>query len=437
MSGLAAILHKNGYTVQGSDIHPGSNLAELRKEGVRIFSSQTGTDLNGVGVFVKSLAIKEDNEEYIQAQQMGLPIIQRHELLGEILNNFEYSVAVSGTHGKTTTSSMIGYILRLSKLDPSLHIGSDLFFQKHGTYYSGSDYFVLEACEYGNSFHSFKPYIGVVLNIEADHLDFFKDIMDIRAGFAGFASGIKENGYLVYHSGDASAKDIAISSQKRSVSFGFSESDDYMAGNISFKDTLTYFDIYRSGKLWGNFQISVPGIHNVLNALCAAAVCDLLQVDTHFVKNGLRSFRGAARRLELLFRTEDGVSIYDDYAHHPTEIKASLKALSEIKKGRLICIFQPHTYTRTKALFDDFTKAFSGCDMLILTPIYAAREKNDNAVSSEDLCKKIPQAVYIENLEAARQYVLDVIEPGDLVVSMGAGDIFKVTYPLARRKVPE
>jgi UDP-N-acetylmuramate--alanine ligase len=436
MNGLAAILHRSGYTVQGSDTNPGKNLEELIKSGVKIFNCQAGSNLDGVDIFVRSLAIKDDNKEYLSATARGIPIISRHELLGEIMKNYRYSVAVSGTHGKTTSSSIIGYILKLSKLDPSINIGADLFFERHGTHLSESDYFVAEACEYGNSFHQFKPYIGVILNIEADHLDFFKDIQDVKEGFKGFASGIKENGYIVYYSGDANAKETAEGSGKRSVSFGYSGEDDYMAGNIKTGNGQTTFSVYKNGAAFGNFKICIPGRHNVLNSLCAIAVCDLLSIDLHFIKQGLLTFKGAARRLEYLGTTKDGIVIYDDYAHHPTEIKASLNALSEIKSGRLICAFQPHTYTRTKALFADFLGSFVKCDILVITGIYAAREKDTHEISSAELCSNIehPSAVNIDDLKDAENYIRKTALPNDLIVSMGAGDIYKITYSIIGRQ---
>ena len=253
MSGLAVILHKNGYIVQGSDINPGGNLEELKSDNVRIYDTQTASNLKGADIFVMTLAIKEDNEEYSEALRTGLVIIKRHELLGEILKNYRYSVAVSGTHGKTTVSAMTAYILRLAKLDPAIHIGSELFYEKHGTHFSESDYFVMEACEYGNSFHHFSPYIGVILNIEADHLDFFKDIDDVKKGFSGFASGIKKDGHAVYFSGDKNAKDVAVTSGSDPVSFGFDEGDDYMAGDIRVINQKTSFSVY---KLKGGLYIN-------------------------------------------------------------------------------------------------------------------------------------------------------------------------------------
>jgi UDP-N-acetylmuramate--alanine ligase len=379
-----------------------------------------------------SLAIKEDNDEYIEAVKKGMVIIKRHELLGEILKNFRYSVAVSGTHGKTTVSAMIGYILRLAKLDPSIHIGSELFYEKHGTYFSGSDYFVMEACEYGNSFHNFSPFIGVILNIEADHLDFFKDTDDVIKGFSGFASGIQKNGHTVYFSGDHNAKKVSLTNAPGPVSYGFYENDDYMVRDIKTNGKKTSFSVFKKGSFLAAFSLYLPGRHNIINALCAVAVCDLLCADLHFIKQGIREFKGAARRLEYIGRTKDGIELYDDYAHHPTEIRASLEALVTQKKGRIICIYQPHTYTRTKALFNDFLTSFDNCDILVLVPIYAAREKNLVGISSDDICKALSdkKAVSVESFQEAVDYVKKIVRCDDLVVSMGAGDVYKTTYAL-------
>lgn len=434
MSGLAVILYKNGYAVQGSDINPGSNLDELIRDNVMIFDTQTASNLDEADIFVMSLAIKNDNDEYTEAVRKGMVIIKRHELLGEILKNYRYSVAISGTHGKTTVSAMIGYILRLSKLDPAIHIGSELFYEKHGTYFSGSDYFVMEACEYGNSFHHFLPHIGVILNIEADHLDFFKDIDDVINGFSGFASGIQKNGHVVYFSGDKNAKKVSISNGPDPVSYGFDKNDDYMVGDIVLNGQKTSFSVFKKGTFLAAFSHHLPGRHNVLNALCAIAVCDLLCADLHFIKRGIREFKGAARRLEFLGRTKNGIDIYDDYAHHPTEIRASLLALKAFKKGRLICIYQPHTYTRTKALFEEFMTAFDDCDILILVPIYAAREKNLVGITSKDLCDALPHphAVCVNSFDEAASYVKSVLKNNDLIVSMGAGDVYKTSYMLKK-----
>ena len=438
MSGLATILHKSGYIIQGSDINPGKNLKDLIKAGVKIFDKQISSNLESADIFIRSLAIKEDNEEYVTAVKKNIPIISRHELLGEILKNFKYSVAVSGTHGKTTTSSLIGYILRLSKLDPSINIGSDLFFEKHGTHISQSEYFVLEACEYGNSFHYFKPYIGVVLNVEADHLDFFENLGDVKKGFKGFIDGIKNDGFAVYFSGDNNTGDIFSDYMKKTVSFGYLSNDDYMVNSIISEGNDTTFNVYKRGCFFGNFKLPIPGEHNVINALCAIAVCDLLHADIHFIKKGLLTFKGVDRRLEYLGVTKEGYYVYDDYAHHPTEVKASLKTLKELKREQLICVFQPHTYTRTKALFDDFVEAFENCDTLIVTDIYSAREKDKYGISSKELCLKInhPHAIYIEKLEKAEAYIKEIAHPGDLIVSMGAGDIFKISYSIIGRSIP-
>ena len=388
MSGLAEILMKEGFTVSGSDNKESSLTDHLTDKGAVIFYGQKASNIiDGINVVVYTAAIHEDNEEFMEAKRQGLPMLSRAELLGQLMTNYDTPIAVSGTHGKTTTTSMLSHIFLAGDMDPTISVGGILK-AIHGNIRVGSSgLFVTEACEYTNSFLHFFPKISVILNIDADHLDFFKDLDDIRHSFRLFAELLPEDGTLVINGDIENLSYITDGLACRVVTFGREASLDYSASDIQYDEQgNASFDLIRHGIPSGHVTLSVGGEHNVYNALSAIAVADLLGVSAETIQEGLLSFHGTDRRFE--YKGEfNGITVIDDYAHHPTEIEATLKSAAHYPHRELWCIFQPHTYTRTKALFDEFAQALSHTDHLILADIYAARETDTLGISSEQLAR--------------------------------------------------
>lgn len=437
MSGLAEILMKEGFTVSGSDNKESSLTDHLTDKGAVIFYGQKASNIiDGINVVVYTAAIHEDNEEFMEAKRQGLPMLSRAELLGQLMTNYDTPIAVSGTHGKTTTTSMLSHIFLAGDMDPTISVGGILK-AIHGNIRVGSSgLFVTEACEYTNSFLHFFPKISVILNIDADHLDFFKDLDDIRHSFRLFAELLPEDGTLVINGDIENLSYITDGLACRVVTFGREASLDYSASDIQYDEQgNASFDLIRHGIPSGHVTLSVGGEHNVYNALSAIAVADLLGVSAETIQEGLLSFHGTDRRFE--YKGEfNGITVIDDYAHHPTEIEATLKSAAHYPHRELWCIFQPHTYTRTKALFDEFAQALSHTDHLILADIYAARETDTLGISSEQLARAAASygcdAIYLPSFYEIEKYVRDHCQSGDLLITMGAGDVVNIGEDLLK-----
>ena len=437
MSGLAEILMKEGFTVSGSDNKESSLTDHLTDKGAVIFYGQKASNIiDGINVVVYTAAIHEDNEEFMEAKRQGLPMLSRAELLGQLMTNYDTPIAVSGTHGKTTTTSMLSHIFLARDMDPTISVGGILK-AIHGNIRVGSSgLFVTEACEYTNSFLHFFPKISVILNIDADHLDFFKDLDDIRHSFRLFAELLPEDGTLVINGDIENLSYITDGLACRVVTFGREASLDYSASDIQYDEQgNASFDLIRHGIPSGHVTLSVGGEHNVYNALSAIAVADLLGVSAETIQEGLLSFHGTDRRFE--YKGEfNGITVIDDYAHHPTEIEATLKSAAHYPHRELWCIFQPHTYTRTKALFDEFAQALSHTDHLILADIYAARETDTLGISSEQLARAAASygcdAIYLPSFDEIEKYVRDHCQSGDLLITMGAGDVVNIGEDLLK-----
>ena len=437
MSGLAEILMKEGFTVSGSDNKESSLTDHLTDKGAVIFYGQKASNIiDGINVVVYTAAIHEDNEEFMEAKRQGLPMLSRAELLGQLMTNYDTPIAVSGTHGKTTTTSMLSHIFLAGDMDPTISVGGILK-AIHGNIRVGSSgLFVTEACEYTNSFLHFFPKISVILNIDADHLDFFKDLDDIRHSFRLFAELLPEDGTLVINGDIENLSYITDGLACRVVTFGREASLDYSASDIQYDEQgNASFDLIRHGIPSGHVTLSVGGEHNVYNALSAIAVADLLGVSAETIQEGLLSFHGTDRRFE--YKGEfNGITVIDDYAHHPTEIEATLKSAAHYPHRELWCIFQPHTYTRTKALFDEFAQALSHTDRLILADIYAARETDTLGISSEQLARAAASygcdAIYLPSFDEIEKYVRDHCQSGDLLITMGAGDVVNIGEDLLK-----
>lgn len=431
MSGLAEILLDEGFTVSGSDMRPSPLTELLEKRGARIYYGQRRENLSErPDLVVYTSAIHPDNPEMQASAELSIPLLTRAELLGQMMKNYRLPIAISGTHGKTTTTSMVSEILLHADLDPTLSIGGILKTIGGNIRIGHSEYFVTEACEYTNSFLSFYPKIGLILNIEEDHLDFFKDLADIRSSFHRFALLLPSDGALIINGSITDLSEITKDVACPVITFGMDPSFTFSATDITYDEKgCASFTLLKEGKPAGSFTLSVPGEHNILNALAAVALADLLSIEPAVTAKALSDFHGTDRRFELKGRV-NGITIIDDYAHHPTEITATLKAAANYPHKDLYCVFQPHTFSRTKAFMKDFAKALSHADYVILADIYPARETDNLGISSETLQKEIEAlgrtCYYFPDFSSIEKFILEKCEPGDLLITMGAGDVVKI-----------
>lgn len=431
MSGLAQVLLDRGFTISGSDRASSPLTEHLSSLGAIIKIGQCAENItNDIDAVVYTAAIHKDNPEFRAAVEMNIPMLTRAELLGQLMTNYETSVAVSGTHGKTTTTSMLTEILLKENTDPTISVGGILHSIGGNIRVGKGPSFVTEACEYTNSFLSLFPTIGIILNIEEDHLDFFKDINDIRKSFTEFAHKIPQNGLLVINNDIDNVTEITKGLKCPVSTYSSTGNADFTATDITY-DELGHpsYDLVENGEKTLHIKLSVTGIHNVSNSLAVIAVCRHMGISDTSIANGLSSFTGTDRRFEYKGKIGN-VTIIDDYAHHPTEIKATLTAAKNYPHNKIWCAFQPHTYTRTKAFFSDFAKALSLADNVLLLDIYAARETDTLGVSSELLSEEIkkynPNSHYFESFDEAETFLLRECNDGDLIITMGAGDIYKL-----------
>ena len=439
LSAIAEILLSRGYEVSGSDMKESSETVRLASKGARVFIGHRAENADQADLLVYSSAIGRDNPEMKRAEESGIPVLSRAQMLGLLMQEYENSVAVSGTHGKTTTTSMVSLILERAKMEPTILVGGNLAEIGGNVKVGHSRYFITEACEYMDSFLSLKPKIEIILNIDSDHLDYFKDIDHIVSSFDKFAHLVPPNGTIIAYDANPFVNQV-IRNLDNVVTFGFNENCDYYASDIKFNENgMPAFDVHHAGQLLNRVQLAIPGEHNILNALAAYTCACVLGVDPELTKDTLESYHGTQRRFDLVGTTAKGVKIVDDYAHHPTEIKATLSATENVPHNNLWCIFQPHTYTRTLALFDEFADAFEKADRLILAEIYAAREKNIYKISSAQLAEKIrevhpdKEVLFMEDFGAIADYVDENAQRGDMVITMGAGDIYKVGEMLLKK----
>ena len=440
MSGLAEILLKENFRISGSDVASSPMTDRLQQKGAKIFFQQTADNITSdIDLVVYTAAINFDtNEEYKEAVRQKIPVMKRATLLGQLMHNYKNAIAVSGTHGKTTTTSMLSHILLAGDTDPTISVGGILDAIGGNIRVGHSDTFITEACEYTNSFLEFFPKISIILNIEEDHMDFFKDIDDIRHSFREFAHKLPPYGYLVLNSEIHDIPYIVDGLDAKYVTFGLDDEDStFNAKNINY-DAFghAHFDYYKEGSYIDHIQLNVNGEHNVRNSLAAIAVADYLGLSMDIIKQGLLAFSGAKRRFELK-GTCNGFTIIDDYAHHPTEIKATLNACKNYPHEELWCIFQPHTYTRTKAFLDDFAKALSLSDHVIVTDIYAAREKDTGLVHAKDIVDRMASldvdAHYIKEFDDIEKFILKKCKKNDLLITMGAGNVDSIGNALTNK----
>ncbi len=432
MSGLASILLSQGYKVSGSDSKESELTRELEAKGATVYYGQEESHIpSDADLVVYTAAIRETNPEYIHMKESGIPHMTRAEFLGLLMKNYKIPVAISGTHGKTTTTSMISEIFLEAEFNPTLSVGGIVQSVGSNTRVGGSDYFVFEACEYTNSFLSFFPKISVILNVEEDHMDFFKDIDDIRNSFNKFAQILPSDGLLVINGEIPSIEKVTDNVACPVVTYGSNDCFDYWPSNISFDDEARPSYICHVKKTGEAFKVTlgVTGKHNVMNSLAAIAVADSLGVGHETTVKALTACSGSKRRFEHR-GSFNGVTVIDDYAHHPTEIEATLKACENYPHKTLWCAFQPHTYTRTKAFLNDFARVLSLADHVVLADVYPAREKDIYGCNSSNLYEEIvklgTRCTYLHSFEEIEEFLHKNCINGDLLITMGAGDIVKI-----------
>ena len=427
MRPLGLVLKGMGMEVTGSDMSESAGTRELEEQGIPVAIGHRAENIQGAGCIIRTAAAHNDNPEIAAARAAGIPVFERAQAWGEIMKSYKNAVCISGTHGKTTATSMMTHVLMEADLDPTVMIGGYLPLLHAGHRVGRGDTIVLESCEYCDSFLNFFPTLAVVLNVDADHLDYFKDLHDIQNSFHKFASlatfGIVANGDDPHTVEAMEGLDY--------ISFGLEEKNRIHAANMC--PDWRHFDVICDGEYYCHLDMGVLGRHNAMNALAVAASAWMMGIPGETVSHGLESFHGAGRRMEFKGHWH-GADVYDDYAHHPDELAATIAAFRSMGDRRLVLAFQPHTYSRTKALFDDFVRELKKADVCILAEIYAARERNTIGISSAHLAEQIPGSVFCEDLPGVTQVLRETIREGDIVVTVGAGDIFRAGEALLEQE---
>ena len=426
MRPLGLVLKGMGMHVSGSDMSASASTEELTAHGIQVHIGHSAENIRGADCIIRTAAAHNDNPEIAAARASGIPVFERAQAWGEIMRSYKNAVCVSGTHGKTTTTSMLTHILMEADLDPTVMIGGYLPLLHASHRVGHGDTILLESCEYCDSFLNFFPTLALVLNVEEDHLDYFKDLADIQKSFHKFAEMAT---FGVVANGDDPHTVQALEGIDY-VTFGLGDGNRIHAANMC--PDWRHFDVLCDGEFYCHLDMGVLGRHNAMNALAASAAAWMMGIPGEAVSRGLVSFHGAGRRMEFKGKFH-GADVYDDYAHHPDEVAATISAVRDAMPGRrLVLAFQPHTYSRTSALFDDFVRELSRADVLVLAEIYAARERNTIGISSADVAEKIPGAVFCETLPEVTEYLRQNVREGDVVLTMGAGDIFRAGEALLK-----
>ena len=435
MSGLAQIMQAKGFSITGSDMNTTKVTKHLQSLGITVLCGHSGGNIaDDMDLVVYTAAIAKDNPELTAARDKNIPLLTRAEFLGQLMHNYDYPVCISGTHGKTTTTSMLSHILLDADADPTITVGGILDSIVGNIRIGESEYFVTEACEYCDSFLNFNPRIGVILNIEEDHMDYFKDIHQIRQSFYKFSQIIPKDGVLIINGAIHDLDTFTQGLECHIETFGLDQSHTWYAGNIVYdQGACASFDVMHNGDFIVHITLNVPGEHNIYNALSVCASAAYMAIPFEHWSQGLSSYKGTHQRFELKGILK-GITIIDDYAHHPTEVRASLEVAKKQGHNRTWCVFQPHTYTRTKIFLEDFAKALTLADEIIIADIYAAREKDPGDIHSQDLVKEIHKlgksATYINDFDDITLHLLEHCVSGDLVITMGAGNINMVADDL-------
>lgn len=439
MSGMAEHLTHFGFHITGSDAHESNNTSHLKEIGIDITIGHDTSKLDNAELVVYTAAIPTDDEEYNYAKKNNIPMMERSEFLGLLTKEYQECICISGTHGKTTTTSMIATCFLEANLDPTIEVGAYLK-EINGNNRTGkSEYFILEACEYVDSFLKFYPKTEIILNIDNDHLDYFKNIDNIKASFKKFTEKLNEDGTIIANIDDENTKGILTNTTHHVITYGIHcQNADFKATNIKQNEFgFPIFDVTKKDKYYGSFELNVLGTHNILNALATIATCDLYELDIPTIQKGLLHFTGANRRFEKIGFYHN-IPVFDDYAHHPTEIEATLKSSQDLPHHETWAIFEPHTYSRTKAHLNEFASILAKFDHIILAEIYAARETNTFNISSKDIVKLIkeknPNCLFLENYDKIVEYLKEHIQENDIIITIGAGTINQVGYTLINEK---
>lgn len=432
MCPLAEILHDWGYLLSGSDNNPGDNIDKLRSFGIPIAMGQRKENIGDAEMVIYTAALLPDNPELCAAREMGVPTFERSKLFGAISRMYTNCVGVCGTHGKTTVTSMLTQILVMADKDPTAVIGGKLpLIDSHGRV-GHSDTMVCEACEFVDTFLDLSPDVAVILNVDEDHLDYFKNLDNIIKSFNKFAS--MSSKALIYNGDDANTvKAVENTESKTHITFGRRDSNDYWAENVSYnRGAFPEFDIIYKGEKLGRVKLNIPGEHNIVNTLAAVAAAMYCGVSAEECIKGAEAFSGAGRRFEILGEF-DGITVADDYAHHPKELEVTLNAVMKMGYNKVWAVFQPFTYSRTKILFDDFVRVLQIPDRCVMTEIMGSRERNTYGIYTKDLAEKIPDSVWFNTFEEVTDYVVSNAQKGDLIITLGCGDIYKAARMMAKR----
>ena len=431
MSAIAEVLHNWGIFVTGSDCTRSKITDKLASHGIYVSIGHNTNLVEKADFVIYSAAVKQDDPELICAKTNNIPIVERADFVGFLTRIYDNTIGIAGTHGKTTTTSLISLCFIQAGLDPNFQVGAILK-EVNSNYRVGrSDYFILEACEYVESFLKFSPQSTVVTNIDNDHLDYFKTYDNIKKAFGKYVNLLPKDGYLVTNGDDIDCIELRKQTVAKVITFGIqNDKSNFVARNIRFNaDGFPMFDVYHNNTYFGEFKLSIPGVHNIYNALACIAMCTAYGIAKHVIKSVLVEFKGASRRFELVGSYSD-IYIYDDYAHHPSEVLATAKALKNKKYRQSWVIFQPHTYSRTKELLDDFAEALINFDNIIVTDIYAARETDTYGVSSKDLVNKIKEygknAIYLSDFDDIVKFIKSHACPHDVVLTLGAGTVTEI-----------
>ena len=437
MSGLARILIDRGFIVSGSDPATNKQTEELEASGATIYYEQVANNITGgIDVVIVTSAVHDDNPEYAAARAAGIPVLKRSELLNEILTE-QKPIAVTGTHGKTTTSSMLALALTEAGMDPTAVIGAEVHSIQGNAKEGKGEYSVAEVCEYERAFLDIYPFGAIITNVEADHLDCYKDIHDIIDAFSQFVTHIPQEGFLVYLGEDENSKKVAAKAKCHTYTYGLEDGNDYDGKNIVTSDHHTSYDVYKKGKLFTSCTLMIPGNHNLLDSLAVIAVADIVGADIEKVVLALSKFTGAQRRFQMKAEIA-GITIIDDYAHHPTEIAATLSGARQFyPRNRIVAVFQPHQHSRTRMLLNDFANSFSNADIVLIPEIFAVRDTEEDikSVSSIDLVELINKAdnkaKYFKDLEDCLTELKNIAKEGDIVITIGAGPVYKIGEELS------
>lgn len=431
MCPLVEILHSKGYEISGSDNNESDTLNRVRSLGIPVFLGQRSQNIEGAQMIVYTAALLPDNPELCAAKESGIPTFERKELLGAITRMFDNCICVCGTHGKTTVTAMLTQIFLQSGTDPTAVIGGKLPLTGTNGIAGGSQNMLCEACEFVDTFLSLSPDVSVILNIDEDHLDYFKTLDNLIASFTKFASMTRRE--IIINADDANTlRAVESIKDKRFITFGLGKDNDFRAENIVLEHEFASFDIIKYGENVGRISLGIPGKHNIFNALAAIAAADNAGIPMDKIIACAEQFRGAGRRFEILKKI-NGITIADDYAHHPRELEVTLNAAMGMGFKRVWAVFQPFTYSRTKILFDDFVRVLKIPDRVVMTEIMGSRERNTYGVYTSQLAEKIPGSVWFNTFDEVADYVVKNAEEGDLVITLGCGDIYKAAKLMIKK----